>query len=35
VGNVFDIAMKVKGEVCTAAGLEILLNHDLEEMLKI
>jgi hypothetical protein len=31
----FDIAMKVKGEVCTAEGLEILLNHDLEGMLKI
>jgi hypothetical protein len=25
----FDIAMKVKGEVCTVEGLEILLNHDL------
>jgi hypothetical protein len=31
----FDIAMKVKGEVCIAEGLEILLNQDLEGMLKI
>jgi hypothetical protein len=31
----FDIAIKVKGEGCTVESLEILLNHDLEGMLKI
>ncbi len=31
----FDITVKVKGEVCLAEGLEILLNHELEGMLKI
>jgi hypothetical protein len=31
----FDIAMKVKGEVCIVEGLEVLLNHDLKGMLKI
>jgi hypothetical protein len=31
----FNIAMKVKGEVCTTKGLDILLNHNLEGMLNI
>jgi activator of HSP90 ATPase len=31
----FEITMKVKGEVCIVEGMEILLNHDLEGMLKI
>jgi hypothetical protein len=31
----FEIAMKVKGEVSIAKGMEIIVNCDLERMVKI